>query len=60
MQTFHFYSSISGINLGTYNAESKKDAIDQFVKDCGFSSWEELLKKSPGAADDDLVIATDE
>lgn len=61
MKNFYFYSSISGIHLGTYLAESKTDAIDKFVQDCGYKSWAELVEiNAPAFADDALIISTDD
>lgn len=55
MKTYRIHNTMSGQDLGTYEAVDESDALNQMALDAGYNSFEHAQKVAP-IADGELVV----
>lgn len=56
MTSFQIFSTATGADLGTYEADSKAAALEVMARDAGYRSYSAMLADIGGSAEDVEVV----
>jgi len=48
----------NGIDMGLYSAASKKQALDEYSKDAGYMSYDDMIVQIPHLSDDHIEVVS--
>jgi hypothetical protein len=58
MATFNICNRISGADLGNYEGETERDALDAFAQDAGYRDYADACKQIECDENDDELVVT--
>lgn len=59
MTAYHISNTISGSDIGTYEADDEQGALDAYSRDVGYKDWADHIEVAPVSEGEIRVVEVD-